>query len=411
MRVVNFAPVLVLCMAQILGCASHNEGRDKTKGISWQEVQQRQYEGSISVDNVQVYYEKGYSSQAECILNTFVSAICHIHDVTGFRPTINKIKFYILKGDRDPLQYEQRMFGVRGANGGCEVSLILFVKSVDESCESAISQSDLYPYIFVHEIVEVSLVMGKGSKPIIMDYGWQSFWPMQRKGTKYTRWFREGFANYAGYLAHKHIWSEMSPKEHNVFYSEIECGVHNRPFSALREVGKNLFTWPQYSNGKFNSSVLHYEASFGLFLLIRHLYGEEVLKSIILDIATLKKADGPALIKLVNTKINADVEKLAEDFRFPKTGMETGTSFPDLPEELRKDFKDGAYVLNVEPDSPAERAGIRKGDLICGLNGKEIKTGLDFELSLFDLANCQTVEIVIVRDGSKNIIANLQLIK
>jgi len=79
--------------------------------------------------------------------------------------------------------------------------------------------------------------------------------------------------------------------------------------------------------------------------------------------------------------------------------------------ELKKDVKDGAYVLSVEPDSPAERAGIRKDDLICGLNGKEIKTGLDFELSLFELANCQTVEIAILRDGDENIIANLQLIK
>jgi hypothetical protein len=124
-----------------------------------------------------------------------------------------------------------------------------------------LSENCLYPYLYIHEIVEDTLIMGKGGRRIPMGNPILSFWPVKGKS---TRWFREGFSNYAGYFAHKHIWSDLDPKKYHIPYAQIEV-AHSHPFSALKKVKKSLFTWPQYDNGKFNHDVLYYEASLGLF--------------------------------------------------------------------------------------------------------------------------------------------------
>ncbi len=46
---------------------------------------------------------------------------------------------------------------------------------------------------------------------------------------------------------------------------------------------------------------------------------------------------------------------------------------PDVAESLGLDQPRGALVAQVTPDSPAEKAGLRQGDVILGFNGQDIK--------------------------------------
>ncbi len=58
-----------------------------------------------------------------------------------------------------------------------------------------------------------------------------------------------------------------------------------------------------------------------------------------------------------------------------------GVSISDLDANLRKvyEHKEGAVVLNVDKDTPANKAGIRRGDLIIKVNDKEIKDASDLK--------------------------------
>ncbi len=58
-----------------------------------------------------------------------------------------------------------------------------------------------------------------------------------------------------------------------------------------------------------------------------------------------------------------------------------GVSISDLGSDLRKVYKhkEGAVVLNVDDDTPAKKAGLKRGDLIVEVNGKEIKDASDLK--------------------------------
>jgi predicted metalloprotease with PDZ domain len=141
----------------------------------------------------------------------------------------------------------------------------------------------------------------------------------------------------------------------------------------------------------FCTMKLHWD----YFLHIEHVFGQEAIKEIISEIPNLKKANGSALIALVNNKINADVEMLAENFRFPETGMETDIV---IPLEGARIYEDGAKVINVEPNGAAEQAGIQIGDFITKMNNIDIRTNLDYELALYNLMDVNKVQIELVRD-------------
>ncbi len=72
---------------------------------------------------------------------------------------------------------------------------------------------------------------------------------------------------------------------------------------------------------------------------------------------------------------------------------------PALAEGFRLKGRDGALVAEVMSGSPAERAGLKSGDVIVRLNGKAVMDSRHLKLSVASLAPASTATVEVVRDG------------
>ncbi|HAJ27136.1 MAG TPA: peptidase [Syntrophus sp. (in: bacteria)] len=84
-----------------------------------------------------------------------------------------------------------------------------------------------------------------------------------------------------------------------------------------------------------------------------------------------------------------------------------GVSVQDITEEMAKSLqlKDrrGAIVSEVFKGDPAERAGIRAGDIVTEINGKKIKDTHELLLSIASFHVGDKVSIKVIRDGREMI--------
>jgi S1-C subfamily serine protease len=62
----------------------------------------------------------------------------------------------------------------------------------------------------------------------------------------------------------------------------------------------------------------------------------------------------------------------------------------------------GVKVGGVRPDSPAEKAGVRAGDVIVRFAGVSVRTLDDFTFVLRGRRPGDRVEVVVVRDGREH---------
>ena len=83
-----------------------------------------------------------------------------------------------------------------------------------------------------------------------------------------------------------------------------------------------------------------------------------------------------------------------------------GISMQDLTPELAEYFslksRNGVLVMDVEKDSPAEKAGLKKDDVIIRLNGRDITDGNDIRNMIGFTAPGSDVEMVIIRNGKEH---------
>jgi serine protease Do len=63
----------------------------------------------------------------------------------------------------------------------------------------------------------------------------------------------------------------------------------------------------------------------------------------------------------------------------------------------------GALVAQVTPDSPAQKAGLKQGDVIVRLNGELIDSIVPFRNKIAMTAPGTTVELTIIRDGKEKV--------
>jgi Do/DeqQ family serine protease len=85
-----------------------------------------------------------------------------------------------------------------------------------------------------------------------------------------------------------------------------------------------------------------------------------------------------------------------------------GIKYPteDLSEEQKEELgiknTDGVYVTEVAPGGSAEAAGIKKGDVIIGINGNKINSGTELQEQMASLRPGDKVTVSYKRNGKEN---------
>lgn len=82
-------------------------------------------------------------------------------------------------------------------------------------------------------------------------------------------------------------------------------------------------------------------------------------------------------------------------------GVNIQTVTPDLADALGLDGATGALVSNVMPGSPAQRAGLRQGDVILSFGGAEVETMRDLPRLVADTPVGAGVDLEILRGGGR----------
>jgi predicted metalloprotease with PDZ domain len=124
--------------------------------------------------------------------------------------------------------------------------------------------------------------------------------------------------------------------------------------------------------------------------------------------ATAAFAQQPA--RRTNTVIVRDGKVLTGDDRLVIESLIGGRSYigvslTNLSAELREHFgapKDsGVMVESVQDDSPAEKAGLRVGDIVLSVDGKDVKTSADLRMALRDKKEGDSVRIDLLRGRAR----------
>lgn len=106
----------------------------------------------------------------------------------------------------------------------------------------------------------------------------------------------------------------------------------------------------------------------------------------------------------VPTNLARDVmEQIVEDGQVSRGYL--GVMIQDVTPALAKEFKlkdnRGALVGDVTPRSPAEKAGLKTGDVIVALNGKPVVDSRRLRLEVARTRPGQTATVKVLRDGAE----------
>lgn len=355
-----------------------------------------EFEGSRNAGTTVVRYQRGLADQAQCLADKTAVLLEAVHQRTGVAIT-TRSTLYLLRFDRPPDDFNISLTSEPG-----EFLLPLFVQAGQESCEAIVARSRSYPYLLVHELVETSLI-GKSGGSVLPDLAWGlPGWQMHVNN--YTRWFRDGFANYAGFVAYEIATREV-PSDKRLYRQEAL--VHTEPFSCLAQVGDDLFSWPQASKPQFERA--YYNAALGLFLLIADTFGEQAIRDIVHEIAQRRAVDGHDLIEIANRVLGADVRQLAAEFKFPQIGAEVELMTPALALNKGVEPHAGLLVQAVPAGGSAQQAGLKAKDVIIAVGDTPVANRLDFELGLFQVRKASTAPLTVQRVDAGTLTLDLPL--
>jgi serine protease Do len=95
------------------------------------------------------------------------------------------------------------------------------------------------------------------------------------------------------------------------------------------------------------------------------------------------------------------VQKLVSDGKVTRGYL--GVAIADLDNEYSKVYKrkEGALVLDISAETPAAKGGLKRGDLIYAINGKNIKDRASLQNMIASFKPDEKVKIQIERDGKE----------
>lgn len=134
-----------------------------------------------------------------------------------------------------------------------------------------------------------------------------------------------------------------------------------------------------------------------------------ILIALILFVAAAAFADSPqrhtrTLVVKDGKVVSGDVNAMPFEFLL---GGRTyiGVSLTGLTPELREHFgapKDaGVMVESVQDDSPADKAGIKVGDIVLSVDGKDVKSSVDLRGALRDKKEGDSVRLEVLRGRTR----------
>lgn len=82
-------------------------------------------------------------------------------------------------------------------------------------------------------------------------------------------------------------------------------------------------------------------------------------------------------------------------------GISMAELTPALAQELKTDEQSGIYVYDVIENGAAQKAGLKKGDIIQGVNGFMVKTAPEFQEQLGKYRPGSAIELLIKRNGEE----------
>jgi S1-C subfamily serine protease len=122
----------------------------------------------------------------------------------------------------------------------------------------------------------------------------------------------------------------------------------------------------------------------------------------IIGIATPKFAPAGALALTAST-LNRVVDALLSKGHIPRGYLGVGMQPVRLPDNLRSSLqrqeKTAAVVLEVEPNGPADQAGVVIGDILMGMNGKAVMRLEDVQAHLHGEQIGKTIRAEFLRGG------------
>jgi len=87
------------------------------------------------------------------------------------------------------------------------------------------------------------------------------------------------------------------------------------------------------------------------------------------------------------------------EVRRGRIGLTTQEITPDLAKALGLTSNQGAVVVEVAPDSPAAKVGLKRGDVVVAVNGRGVRGSSDLRNQIGLLAVGEDVEFKVRRDG------------
>ena len=87
------------------------------------------------------------------------------------------------------------------------------------------------------------------------------------------------------------------------------------------------------------------------------------------------------------------------EVRRGRLGVEIEDLTPDAAAKLKTPGAEGAIIASVQADSPADKAGLRRGDVVLAFNGRQVKSGHDLRNRLGLTPIGEDIELTAYRDG------------